>query len=343
MIFARALYAFVFLFGAIDGLSAAEVKIATSQPDDGYITSLRSSPYLKEVGVNVTVIKVAADDDAFNLVFKGAAELGLFELKVFSNRKFDKQPELFSVFTRPFLFRSVTELLDIQSTPVGGAVLADIRSVGILPLGFWNKGFSQIWTRQPVNTVEHLKGLTVGENSDRPANREREMIFTSLGVKSTKAPGAAMAEAFGKGRLNGYVWESAELKESNWQHYSYGFTVYATEFQPRVGIIAAAQEYWNSLSEAHKLALKQAVDEAERAANGQLVAAETPVRRNPSIVFVSHPDEGRALAASAANSDQSTARLLTQDLQLVGEARAYISASSGKPNDSSLKKSRIDG
>jgi TRAP-type C4-dicarboxylate transport system substrate-binding protein len=200
----------VFLFALLGSALAADVRLATTQPDDTFISSFRSSRYLAKAGIRIAVVKVPTDDDALNAVMKGSAELGLFEFGVFSNRKFEKQPELFSVFTRPFLFHSASELLDVQNTPVGDAVLADVRQVGIFPLSFWNRGLSQIWTRQPVNTAEHLRGLTVGENSDRPPNREREMIFTSLGVKSTKAPPQAMADAFSNGRLSGYVFENTD-------------------------------------------------------------------------------------------------------------------------------------
>jgi TRAP-type C4-dicarboxylate transport system substrate-binding protein len=104
-----------------------------------------------------SLVRLATDEDVLDALIKASTDFGLFDLSVFSKRKFDPQPQLFSVFTRPFLFNSASEIVDVQNTPIGDAVLADVSRVGIFPLSYWNRGLSQIWSRQPVRSAEHFK------------------------------------------------------------------------------------------------------------------------------------------------------------------------------------------
>jgi hypothetical protein len=93
----------------------------------------------------------------------------------------------------------------------------------------------------------------VGENSGVPGDQDRDVVFYSLGAKPTKVAPTMMAEAFEKGHVGAAVYEPSDKSTSEWQNRSFGFTVYATEFQPRVGVFSSSLEYWNELSEADKM------------------------------------------------------------------------------------------
>lgn len=115
---------------------ASEVKVATTKSTDVFLTALQRSPSLERADVKIVIETVAREDDALDAVLKGSADIGLFTLDVLSNRKFDEQPTLFSVFTRPFVFRNAEQIYRVEDTPLGDAVLADLARIGVTPLGY---------------------------------------------------------------------------------------------------------------------------------------------------------------------------------------------------------------
>jgi hypothetical protein len=66
----------------------------------------------------------------------------------------------------------------------------------------------------------------------------------------------------------------------------YGFQIYATDFQPNVGVLASSISYWNSLQEAEKAAWKTATNEATKRAINEIDKREYPNRENRKISFV---------------------------------------------------------
>jgi TRAP-type C4-dicarboxylate transport system substrate-binding protein len=312
---------------------AVEVKLATSQGSDSFISLLRSSKPLQQAGVKIVIVPMTKDEDVLDALIKGRADLGLFDLNALSKRKFKNQPELFSVFTRPFLFNSASEIVDVQNTPIGDAVLADVARVGIFPLSYWNRGLSQIWTRQPVRSAEHFKGLIVGANSGGASDQYRDVYFYSLGAKPTRLAPTMMAEAFEKGRVGAAVYEPSDSSSSDWQNRDFGFTIYATDFQPRVGVFASSRDHWDNLSEENKIAWNKAVEEVSKLSANQIKLTDSSLRKNPSHIFSASMDN-RALARAVATSNQSSWRL-DEDFRLIDDARAFVAGDQAvkkKPN-----------
>jgi TRAP-type C4-dicarboxylate transport system substrate-binding protein len=333
--------ALAFSFVCLGAALAGEVKLATTQINDPFVSSVRSSKYLQDAGITVVIVGMPADNDVLDALVNGSVDLGLFELGALSKRKFDNQPQLYTVFTRPFLFTSASEIVDVQKTPLGDAVLSDISRAGILPLGFWNRGLSQIWTKQPVYTVEHFRGLTVADSFPNDSNgteyREREVLLTSLGAKPTRVPVDRKAEAFEKGQVGATVWEPRDARNPNLTNRNFSFTVYATEFQPEVGVFAGSFAYWDSLSESAATAWKKTVREIDERTSNRIRATDAIARKNTTLVNNPEREKSlRGLASAAAVFDQSGSRL-NQDFGLLDEAKAFIRA-----KDQAVKKSRTE-
>jgi ABC-type amino acid transport substrate-binding protein len=145
----------------VRAIAADEVRLGSSVLFDQFSEAVRSSKYLDQAGIKVGIIRFKTGEDVLDAVLKGSIDFGLIPLTALSKRKYDDQPQLYSVFTRPFLFTSSSEVIDIEGTPLGTAVLADVARTGIIPLSFWNRGISQIWARKPVNSADHFAGLSI--------------------------------------------------------------------------------------------------------------------------------------------------------------------------------------
>jgi TRAP-type C4-dicarboxylate transport system substrate-binding protein len=321
--------AVLFLFASTGGQAwAAEVTLAVTRATDPFVKELQSSKYLAQSGIKIKLVTVAKDEDVLDGVVKGAADLGLFPIGVLSNRKFEEQPQLYSVFTRSFLFNSATEILEVERTPVGAAVLADVSRIGIFPLSFWNRGLSQIWAKQPLYTAEQFHGLTIAESTARRPDdhqyEERNVLLASLGAKQTKVPTSRIAEDMAKGIAGATIWEPTDNNNLDPDTGHFGFRVYATEFQPKVGIFASSLKYWNSLSEQEKTVWKQVTEEVGGYSESQMRAIDASLRRNTTPVSSPERQQSlRNLASTVATFSAGTPRL-KEDLQLIDEAKTYL-------------------
>jgi hypothetical protein len=315
---------------------AVEVKLATTQPNDVFVRALQSSKYLAQSNIKLKLAPVEKDDDVLDSVIKGTADLGLFAVGILSNRKFEEQPQLYSLFTRSFVFTSGSELLDVERTPVGAAVLADVSRVGLFPLSFWNRGLSTIWAKSPVSTPEDFHGLTIAQDSmHRPSVRgadphyeESNVLLTSLGAKPTLVAPNRIAGHMARG--DAVLRDPIDTSPSD---ASIPFTIYATGFQPQVGIFASSLQYWASLSEHDKAAWKQSIDAASAASETQI---NTPYKSASHIIPVTGTQQSlRRLASTAATAVYNPApQSLEEDLWLLDQAKAYlvVTPDSGKKN-----------
>jgi hypothetical protein len=107
--------------------------------------------------------------------------------------------------------------------------------------------------------------------------------------------------------------------------------IYATDFQPNVGVLASSPTYWNSLQETEKAAWKTATNEATKRAINEIDKREYPNRENKKISFV--PTTRKLMIQfSGVISDN---KQLLEDYKLLNEAKAFVSSQA----DSRKKKS----
>lgn len=322
-----AFWAFLLAFGG-SATHAMEVRLATSKPDDIFAQSLQHSPALEHAGIKVIVQTVAQDDQVLDGLLNGTTDLGLFALDLLSNRKFDDQPKLFSLFTRPFFFESADQIFNVQHTPVGDAVLADIARAGLVPLSYWNRGLSKIVAKHPLNTPEHFRGLTVASYSTKWAKEyNTQPILHSLGAEPRTTPNVAFE--LGSGAVGAVLWEPLDDEKSTQADLrKFDFKVYATDFQPLVGILASSLRYWDELSEAEKDAWKVAVIDAAKKTINEIDSREYWSRKNNKVDLINF-DREQTLKTVEFVSDK---RQFIEDYKLLNDAEIFIysQAISGK-------------
>lgn len=244
-------------------VSAAEVALSAPISDDAFIRALQSSKDLEAADIKV-VMKVSKD--VLRDVVSGESEVGLIPLHDFDAGRTDKNaPTLITTFTRPFLYDSLMELLAVQHSALGHAVLADIGRSGIFALTYWNRGLTKIVATQPIASVSSFHGLKIGVSSDGMANQ----VLMKLGADFSTIKIPEMSSALATGAIEATVVKPEETAFSFWSKLSETKTpVYITSFEPMVGVLALSPKYWQTLKETEKRAWKRAADDATIQSNG---------------------------------------------------------------------------
>jgi len=113
---------------------AGEVRIGLPEQKDAFIAALLQSKDLKAAGIGLVETRFGSEGDALDATIKGAVDVGLFPLKAIDRRQIEGLQRIYSVFTRPFIFRSGDEIFATEDTALGDAALADLRQAKIVPL-----------------------------------------------------------------------------------------------------------------------------------------------------------------------------------------------------------------
>jgi TRAP-type C4-dicarboxylate transport system substrate-binding protein len=298
---------------------------AVTFDDDPFLSALRTSKDLAEVGIKVvpTGSKEALDD-----VLSGRSEASLVSLGAFENRKFKGAvPTLFTAFTRPFLYDDTAELFAVQDTPLGSAVLADIGRTGVFALKFWNRGVSRIVSTQPVDSVTGIRGLKVAFSDAQP-----DPTLSKLGANLITIQAPDVWGALGTGAVEAAVVEPHWVQGSFWSNPEVvKIKLYVTDFRPFVGVLAISPDYWETLAEREKQAWKRAADYAAQQSFYQIKAIDS-VSEKLSTVYSIKPSREQKLQLLLAAGGWNTDRAET-DLNSVEVEKAHL-----KGVDRGLKK-----
>jgi TRAP-type C4-dicarboxylate transport system substrate-binding protein len=222
-------------------------------------------------------------------------------------------------------------VIDIEDTPLGDAVLADVARTGIIPLSFWNRGQSQIWARKPLNSREQFNGISIAESASASGDIESRVFFTSLGAQPRRVSPAQALTILQDGTVQATVFEPYMAGNSGWDHTDFGFLVYATGFQPNVGVFASSPNYWSKQSEENKLVWKQAVDEVSKLTADAIRALDLRSRQKATVSVT--PPGRDELIRTLSLGTADTVPNLQRDLELVDEAKALLKAKNTKGRD----------
>jgi len=203
---------------------------------------------------------------------------------------------------------------------LGDAVLADIGRAGVFALKFWNRGLSQIVAKQPISSIEDIRGLRMGTWSDAPASP----FLAKLGADLIPVNSTNMSAALANGTVEAAVLEPQNNEISFWTNLNeLKSQVYVTDFQPLVGVLVISPTYWSGLSEAEQQAWRRAVNDASKQSISQIQMTETIDRKvaNAKVVIPNREQKVQLLVAGG----WSAARAQS-DLNSVENEKAYIRA-----------------
>ena len=186
-------------------------------------------------------------------------------------RKLKKAGDETSLLTRPFVFKSASEVFLMQNSFLGDAAAADLGRSGLFPLKIWNHAITYFLTRQAVRSAEDFGKLTVAAENGAPDVK----ILSAVGA----GPWPARRRAMGSANAL-----ETQLGEAT-QEFAAKFPgkLYLTTGWPETGLLAAAPDFWLKLSEAEKNAIKTAASEAGQASDRELMAREDAIRKLPNV------------------------------------------------------------
>jgi TRAP-type C4-dicarboxylate transport system substrate-binding protein len=305
--------------------NAAEVKMGVPEFSDGFVRTLLESKDLKAAGISLVETRLRSEADILDATVNGTLDVSFVPLTAFDRRSIDSLQRIYSVFTRPFLFKSRDEIFATEDTALGDAALADLRRAGLFPLKFWNRGFSKIVARTPISSPSDFERLKVVVESKETAVAGSTLI--SLGAEPTPLlHGYSIAMAMNKGLAEATVVDPwYRYDDSYWKDLAtFSGKLFSTDFEPIIGVFAASNAYWNGLSEREKQAWKRAVDEASLASYNEILGNETIAKDSSKIrpIPLMEKDRYRLIVNYSAAVPG-----VTNDLKVLEETRTKIEMS----------------
>lgn len=255
---------------------AANVQLGVADTSDPataqLIQALMDSPVLKSAEITIVPVDLGGERDIADMLIAGEIGLGLVSIWAIEQSAIDaeRHPILAPVLNQPFQFASTEELLGIQETPFGEAILADINRTGLVGLSFWNRGQTHIVSRMDITTAADLKGLNIRTFR----LQEGDEVLVAMGASRFALPAAEVPMALQAGAI-----EAAEILPDTAQAYLTEDTAtLIPNYRPLVGILAASADFWSDRTEREKAALAAAAREAQRMGNIAALQVESSIR-----------------------------------------------------------------
>lgn len=234
---------------------AGNATIAISLPakNDPFFQSLMGSSELKKADIALSPL-IGSQEDSLTKVLVGAADLALVDLDTLKSRKFDGAPLQAFLFSIPFGFGGIDQAYVVQDAALGSAALSDISRTGLVALSYWNKGKSQLVTKEKLFSADTIKQLKiVSYNHD-----DATSVFTKLGA--SLRPEANLGD-WESGTVNAAIVDRPDEKFFR----QLGAT-YIVPIRPLVGVLVANARYWRQLNETQKRAWQRTVSSADKTA-----------------------------------------------------------------------------
>jgi hypothetical protein len=234
---------------------AGNATIAISLPtkDDPFFQSLIRSDELKNADIILSPL-IGSQEESLTKVLAGKADLALIDLDAFKDRKFDGKPLLASFFTVPFLFSDVNQAYLVQDAALGNAALSDISRTGLVALGYWNRGESQLVNKEKLPSADAVKQLKIGSYSHEDAT----LVFTKLGASNKELRPESSFDAWKSGTVN-----AAIVDQPSEKFYRQFGATFIVPIRPLVGVLVANAGYWRQLNETQKRAWQRTVSSAD--------------------------------------------------------------------------------
>ncbi|MBM6583886.1 TRAP transporter substrate-binding protein DctP [Microvirga sp. BT689] len=344
--------AIIVIMGAAVRSHALDVQVVVSAPFDAptraLIDQLKTGPELHNIGIDVEEINAAPSTiiDLVKTADQGQLRLGLVTLDQLIRTGPGSKSVLAAALIQPGQFPDTRDLFDLQDTPLGEAVLAEIaQDRSLVPLSYWSRGQTSILSNSPIRSAEDLRGRKVEPILTSPAAAQ---TMIALGVSVVTTPFAELHTALQRGVIDG-----AETSPGTTQS-SLGATQWiATRHRPLIGLIVTGAQSWERLTEQQRRVLSKAVQSADRSAREVALKAEAETEwlaasKNLQIINIAKADPGGFLRASEAAlpvqfgpaaQDALTDIRATRDL--VNQIRSSVRPSDG--NDQKIKQPQKRG
>jgi len=209
--------------------------------------------------------QLGAERDMYDSMQIGAIEMGRSSSLLIS-----VAAPLYAALDMPYLFRSQQHLRNVLSGPIGQAMHQEfLTRRGIRVLGIVNRGPRHLTTRnRPVRTPADLAGLKLRV----PEKPVYLAAWRALGASPTPMAFPEVFTALQQGTIDGQENPLATINGNSF-HEVQRHLVLTTHVRGN-GWMIASERFWQSLTEADRRLLQQAVNDASAHADEQIAQRE---------------------------------------------------------------------
>ncbi|MEH2610122.1 TRAP transporter substrate-binding protein DctP [Bradyrhizobium sp. AZCC 1693] len=226
--------------------------------------------------------------NVLDTVRTGGADLAVLSTSALASRKsllsIDDNDTSFAIFDLPFFFKDLQEAQEVQKSAVGDTVLASVGKLGLVGLGYWNGGMSQLFGK-PVQSVDRLKGLKFRTT----ISPEGRAAVAALGASPSTFAAGEIGMALQAGAIDAI--ETAPHYVTDGVINLQGGSISEINFRPLVAVVVARREFWRTLSLQNQTILLDEVSRSAESATNQAIQRDRSAldQLNVSAVY-SHTD-----------------------------------------------------
>ncbi|MCF3934601.1 DctP family TRAP transporter solute-binding subunit [Acuticoccus sp. M5D2P5] len=216
------------------------------------------------------------------------ARLGTIDIVLTGNPYFTGFAPALNLLDLPFLFENDAHAYAVLDGEVGQALMDQINSAGLQGLAFWELGFRSLTNNvRPVREPADLEGLKI-RTTPNPAHIK---AFETLGANPTPMPFSEVYAALQTGTIDGQENPVNHIYASKLQEVQKYLSL--TEHAYTAAPLVMNAMRFNSLSDEHKAALREAALEAaafERQLNDEEEAGSLEGMRAAGMEIIEDPD-----------------------------------------------------
>lgn len=184
-------------------------------------------------------------------------QLGAIAMTKVSSSGLESFIDEYKVFALPYLFKNEEHRWHILNGDVGKKILASGERMKLKGLGYYDAGYRSFYTvKKPILTPDDLAGLKIRVQQSPMAIK----LVQALGGSPTPISWGELYTALQQGVVDGAENNPPSLFTSN--HYEVCKHYSLDQHTSVPDVIVINTFVWNRLSEAHKQALQEAVDES---------------------------------------------------------------------------------
>jgi len=315
-------------------------------------TDFLQAALTKTLSGSADIKLVHQDSDPLDLLQTGAIDIAVVPSSSFASAGIK---DLVS-FDLPFLFAASDEVSAVQDSPVGQRMLSSLHYRGLVGLGYWNGGMSQL-IGSPVYELKDLRGKTVCvqgiDDLVAPENKNfysgstssvtAEAVLSNLGATAvtSKPSQPASKDIRSDCSQNTDAIEIAPLVIDKKQYKTPPSSVSGTGFRPIVFVLTMREDNWNKLTSRVQEALAREVATAASKvgseSDSQDAAAIASLKEKGFKVLLSKMDGfRRAESTWRSVTDKDQQDILSQIIPIVDEKRSAVAFSPQRHGDNNL-------
>ncbi|UOM36749.1 alpha/beta fold hydrolase [Acuticoccus sp. I52.16.1] len=233
------------------------IAIPDSSSAEQFVAAFEQVPDVAEAGFSVET-RIMPPNVVLDAMASGVVDAALVPLAAVAGGE-DAYAQL---LLQPQLADTLDEQIGLQGSLLGSAVMSDVESEGLLPLGFWNDAPSGIVSSVPIVAATDLQGLKVRTPSNSALGA---MLRDDYGASTVEWAFSEVYPALRNGAIDAAEVPLAQRSSgpslNDLVGAVQGGSIIRTRFNP--GVVFAGLEWYLTLTAKQQRVLGEAIREAQ--------------------------------------------------------------------------------